>query len=197
MGKILPFQSGPTDQEKFDLLVRPHFDDLYVSAVRLTRTEQDAEDLLQEVLLKALGWLEELEHIEFRKAWLVKVMYNTFIDQTRSQHRSPLNEANEAASDPDELPASEDSLERLFDRQRRVARVLHAMRYMNYEDCALIGMRDVEGLSIKELKQVTGMPEGTIKARLHRARKKLGKLLSNDPVAAPRLRVVGGEENEL
>ena len=53
------------------------------------------------------------------------------------------------------------------------------------------------GLTISELNQVTGLPEGTIKARLHRARKKLGRLLSNDPVAAPRLKVVGGRENEL
>jgi RNA polymerase sigma-70 factor (ECF subfamily) len=196
LGKILPFKTEPTDQEKFDLLVRPHFEELYVSAVRLTRSEQDAEDLLQEVLLKALGWLEELEHIEFRKAWLVKVMYNTFIDQTRSQQRSPLSEANDAACDPDELPAHDESLARLFDRQRRVERVLHAMRYLNYEDCALIGMHDVEGLTIKELKQVTGMPEGTIKARLHRGRKRLGRLLSNDAVGVPHLRIVGGN-NEL
>jgi len=194
LGKILPFNTEPTDQEKFDLLVRPHFDDLYVSAVRLTRSEADAEDLLQDVLLKSLRWLEELEQVEFPRAWLVKVMYNTFIDQTRSQQRSPLSEANDAVCDPDELPAHDEPLARLLDRQRRVERVLHAMRYLNREDCALLGMREVEGLTIKELRQVTGMPEGTIKARLHRARKRLGRLLSKDAVAAPHLRIVGGND---
>jgi RNA polymerase sigma-70 factor (ECF subfamily) len=194
LGNIIPFRSKPTDQDRFDQLVRPHFDALYVSAVRLTRSEQDAEDLLQEVLMKSLAWLDELERVEFRKAWLIKVMYNTFIDQTRSDQRSPLSQVDEAKHDPDQEPAHDDSLEHLFDRQQRVDRVLRAMRYMNYEDCALIGMHDVEGLTIKELKQVTGMPEGTIKARLHRARKKLGRLLANDAVAAPRLRVVGGKD---
>jgi RNA polymerase sigma-70 factor (ECF subfamily) len=174
--------------------VRPHFDELYLSAIRLTRSEDDAEDLVQEVLLKALAWLDELEEIEFRKAWLIKVMYNTFIDMTRGEKRSPMSQVNDAAHEPDELPSRDDSLDQLFDRQRRVERVLRAMRFMNYEDCALIGMRDVEGLTIKELRQVTGMPEGTIKARLHRARKRLGKLLSNDAACAPNLRVVGDRD---
>lgn len=193
MGNIIPFRSKPTDQDRFDELVRPHFDALYVSAVRLTRSEQDAEDLLQEVLMKSLAWLDELEQVEFRKAWLVKVMYNTFIDQTRSDQRSPLKQAD-AANDPDQEPAHEESLDLLFDRHQRVERILRAMRYMSYEDCSLIGMHDVEGLTIKELREVTGMPEGTIKARLHRARKKLGRLLQNDAVGTPRLRVVGGKD---
>jgi RNA polymerase sigma factor (sigma-70 family) len=197
LGNIIPFRNKPTDQERFDQLVRPHFDALYLSAVRLTRNEEDAEDLLQEVLMKALAWLDELESIDFPRAWLVKVMYNTFVDQTRKEQRSPLSMAGEAANDPDALPAHDDSLALLFDRQRRIERVLRAMRLMNSEDCVLIGMHDVEGLTISELNQVTGLPEGTIKARLHRARKKLGRLLSNDPVAAPRLKVVGGKENEL
>ena len=194
MGKIIPFRTGPTDQERFDLLVRPHFDDLYVSAIRLTRSEQDAEDLLQEVLLKSLAWLEELEEMEFRKAWLIKVMYNTFIDRTRMEQRSALGNADDATDDPDELAADDESACQLLDRQRRVEKILTAMRYMNYEDCALIGMHDVEGLTISELGEVTGMPTGTIKSRLHRARKKLGRLLMNDAIGIPHLKVVGGKD---
>jgi len=194
LGDIISFRQKPTDQERFDSFVRPHFDALYLSAIRLTRSEDDAQDLLQEVLLKALAWLDELEEIEFRKAWLIKVMYNTFIDMTRGEKRSPMTQAGDSGREPDELPANGDSLDQLFDRRQRVERVLRAMRVMNYEDCALIGMHDVEGLTIKELKQVTGMPEGTIKARLHRARKRLGRLLSNDAACTPYLRVVGDED---
>jgi RNA polymerase sigma-70 factor (ECF subfamily) len=194
LGDIIPFKGKPTDQERFDLLVRPHFDDLYLSAIRLTRSEQDAEDLLQDVMLKSLAWLDELQGMVHPRAWLIKVMYNTFIDQTRSQNRSPMSQAKEAANDPDDLPSHDDSMALLFDRQRRVERILAAMRHMNYEDCALIGMCDVEGLTISELKEVTGMPEGTIKARLHRSRKRLGRLLSNESVGAPYLKVVGGKK---
>ena len=75
---------------------------------------------------------------------------------------------------------------------RQIDRVLKAMRYLHPEDCALIGMRDVEGLTVSELKQVTGLAEGTIKSRLHRARKKLGRLLHNTTTEKPKLRVVGG-----
>ena len=196
MGDVLSFRQKPTDQERFDKVVRPLFDDLYVSAFRLTRKEEDAEDLLQEVLLKALAWLEELEEMEYRKAWLIKVMYNTFIDQTRKNQRIPTGQADEAANDPDQLAGNAEPLDQVLDRQRFVDRVLAAMRHMDEDDCALIGMFDVEGLTINELKHVTGMPGGTIKARLHRARKRLGRLLANDAIGAPKLRVVGGK-NEL
>lgn len=193
MGKIIRFKGKPTDQERFDLLVRPHFDALYQSARRLTNTEHDAEDLLQEVILKALVWLEDLEKMECPKAWLVKVMYNTFIDLTRRDGRSPTSMAHPAGYDPDQLPTLDDSLALLFDRHRRLDQVIKAMRHLNSEDCALIGMHDVEGLTIGEMKQVTGLAEGTIKSRLHRARKKLGRLLSSETAEVPKLRVVGGK----
>ncbi len=68
------------------------------------------------------------------------------------------------------------------------------MRCLNADQCALVAMHDVEGLSIDELCQLTGMPEGTIKARLHRTRKKLGRLLSNEAVTRPQLKIVGGKK---
>jgi RNA polymerase sigma-70 factor (ECF subfamily) len=192
LGSIIRFKRRLTDQERFDALVRPHFDALYRSAVRLTNTEQDAEDLLQDVVLKALAWLDDLEKVECPKAWLIKGMYNTFIDMTRKDGRSPTSLSHPADYDPDQMPAPDDSLALLFDRHRRVDQVIKAMRFLNPEDCALIGMCDVEGLTINELKQVTGLAEGTIKSRLHRARKKLGRLLSSEVAEKPKLRVVGG-----
>lgn len=192
MGKIVRFRKRPTDQERFDFLVRPHFEALYGSAMRLTRTEQDAEDLLQDVVLKALAWLDDLEKVECPKAWLIKVMYNTFVDVTRKEGRSPTNLSHSADYDPDQMPAPDDSLALLFDRHRRIEQVIKAMRYLNREDCALIGMCDIEGLTISEITQVTGIAEGTVKSRLHRARKKLGRLLSSEAKDKPKLRVVGG-----
>jgi RNA polymerase sigma factor (sigma-70 family) len=193
LGKIIRFKGRLTDQERFDALVGPHFDALYRSARRLTNTEQDAEDLLQDVVLKALAWLDDLEKVDCPKAWLIKAMYNTFIDMTRKDGRSPTNLAHPADYDPDQMPSPDDSLALLFDRHRRIDQVIKAMRLLNPEDCALIGMCDVEGLTISELKEVTGMAEGTIKSRLHRARKKLGRLLAGEATEKPKLRVVGGK----
>jgi len=193
---VIEFRCRPTDQERFDGLVRPHFEALYRSARRMTRSEHDAEDLLQEVFIKAITWLDELEEIEFPRAWLMKVMYNTFVDQARKNQRSPMSIAMTAddASDPDRLPTTGDAPPKAADRELRIEQITRAMRHMNSEQCALIAMRDVEGLSIEELCRITGKPAGTVKAQLHRARAKLGRLLSNEAVIRPRLRVVGGQK---
>ena len=195
MKNVIEFRGRPTDQERFDGLVRPHFEALYRSARRMTQSKQDAEDLLQEVFIKALSWLDELEKIEFPRAWLMKVMYNTFVDQARKEQRSPMSLAMmaEEAGEPDRLPSEVDTPPKAADREIRIEQITRAMRHMDSDHCALIAMRDVEGLSINELCRITGMPAGTVKAQLHRARKKLGRLLSNDAVIRPRLRVVGGQ----
>jgi RNA polymerase sigma-70 factor (ECF subfamily) len=162
----------------------------------MTRSEHDAEDLLQEVFIKAISWLDELEEIEFPRAWLMKVMYNAFVDQARKNQRSPMSIAMAAdeSGDPEQLPSQGDAPPNAADREIRIEQITRAMRHMDSDQCALIAMRDVEGLSIEELCRITGMPAGTIKAQLHRARRKLGRLLSNEAVIRPRLRVVGGQK---
>ena len=161
----------------------------------MTLSPQDAEDLVQEVCIKALHHLEELAEIEYPRAWLLKVMYNQFVDETRRTARSPVDAAwtGDQSAEPDEMASHTEQPEELTDRDQRVERVLRAMRSLNANQCALVAMHDVEGLSIAELCQMTGMPEGTIKAQLHRTRKKLGRLLKNDALARPHLKVIGGK----
>ncbi len=155
----------------------------------------DAEDLVQEVCIKAFERLDELEVIDYTYPWLLRVMYNRFIDIQRRGSRSPIDIAPTGveSSEPDVLQSSTAKPEELVDREQDIERVLRAMRCLDADDCALIGMRDVEGFSINDLCELTGMPAGTIKSRLHRTRAKLGRLLSNDAVTQPRLKVVGGK----
>jgi RNA polymerase sigma-70 factor (ECF subfamily) len=68
------------------------------------------------------------------------------------------------------------------------------MGILNEEDCSLLALRDIEEYSLEELHELTGLPTGTIKSRLHRTRTRLGRLLSNKELQKPVLRVVGGKK---
>ena len=174
----------------------PHFDALYSAARRMTLSPHDAEDLVQEVCIKALKQIDHLEQIDHVRAWLLKVMYNHFVDETRRAAKSPVDAAwtGEESEDPDELASSTANPDEITDTTQQVENVIRAMGYLNADECALVAMHDVEGLSIGELSKLTKMPEGTIKARLHRTRVKLGRLLKNDAITRPRLKVIGGKK---
>lgn len=194
MPKIIPFRTTPTPKDRFIKVVEPHFDALYKAARRMALSQADAEDLVQDVCLKALASIDDLEQVEYPRAWLLKVMYNRFIDGTRQTVRSPLDSAvtGVESMDPDELAGSADP-ERQVDREQQVQRVLRAMRCLNREHCAMVAMHDVEGMSIEELCAISGLPEGTIKARLSRTREKIGRIVSREDSAPPRLKLVGSE----
>ncbi len=196
MGNVITFKRGESLKKRFETLMTPHFESLYSSARRMTTSPHDAEDLVQEVCIKALQQLDKLERVEYPRAWLLRVMYNQFVDETRRAARSPVDAAwtGEQSADPDEIACHTEQPEELTDRDQKIKRVIRAMRCLNADHCALVAMHDVEGLSIDELCQLTGMPEGTIKAQLHRTRKKLGRLLQNDAVTRPYLRIVGGKQ---
>lgn len=181
--------------DRFDVAMQPHFDALYAAARRMTLSPHEAEDLLQEVCLTAFERLDELERMEYPRAWLLKVMYNRFIDDRRRARRSPVDTAASGAEpdEPDLYAAATAGPEELADRDQRVRRVLEAMRCLNAGHCALLAMHDIEGVGIEELCRLTGQPAGTVKAQLHRIRIKLGRMLSNETAFRPRLKVIGGK----
>jgi RNA polymerase sigma-70 factor (ECF subfamily) len=165
-----------SDKDRFTELMRPHFDALYIAAQRMTRSAADAEDLVQDVCLKAHMHIDELEKIEFQRAWLLKTLYHRFIDIQRARERSPVDMAETGAesSDPDFLA-------RVGPRPDDLA-------------SSLLALHDIEGFSLEEIRQVTGLPEGTLKSRLHRTRARLGRLLSNQDIHKPVLTVIGGKK---
>lgn len=196
MHNVITLIRKHSHRDRFETLVRPHFDALYAAAHRMTLSPHDAEDLVQDVCLKAFARLDELEHIEFRRAWLLKVLYHEFMDNQRRKRCSPVDIAPTGAEsdEPDLIAEGTAQPFELVHRKQRIERVLQAMRCLNADQCALVAMRDVEGLSINELCTLTGMPAGTIKAQLHRTRMKLGRLLSNDAIARPHFKVIGGKQ---
>jgi len=182
-------------KKRFEALLRPHFDALYAAACRMTLAPVDAEDLVQEVALKAFERLDEFGRIEYPRAWLLKVMYNKFIDEHRSAQRSPVDQAATGvdSEEPDDYKRSDWLPEDAFDREIRITRILMAMRRLDSESASLVALRDIEGLTIAELEEITGSPSGTIKSKLHRSRAKLGRLLSSDEIMRPELRAIGSE----
>lgn len=161
----------------------------------MTLSSVDAEDLVQDVCLKAFTRLAEFERIEYKRAWLLKMLYHRFIDNQRANQRSPVSLAETGLDsvDPGELARLQPQPEQLVDEDIRINRILMAMKRLNSDHCALVALSDIEGLTIKELQELTGLRSGTIKAQLHRTRAKLGKILSSDKILKPHLKAIGGD----
>lgn len=196
MLRVIAFKLRQIANERFVALMEPHFDALFSAARRMTLSPCDAEDLVQEVCIKAFDRLDDLEKTEFPRAWLLKVMYNRFVDDSRTAGRSPVDAAwtGDDSAEPENMDSGVERPEDQADRDQRIEQVLRAMRCLDAELCALVAMHDVEGFSVDELSRLTDLPAGTIKSQLYRTRKKLGLLLSNEAVTRPRLRIVGGKQ---
>ncbi len=168
---------GQSDAERFAMLVEPHYAGLYRLAYRLTRSAHDAEDLAQEVCVRAFSRLDELELLDQPRGWLHKVMYRLFVDSVRRYERKHVRPIEEFESGlVCEHPGPAEEADRALDRER----LTNAWQYLDEEQRALLVLHDVEGHSLAELNELTGLKEGTLKSRLHRARVRLGKLLQRE-----------------
>lgn len=196
MAKLLKFRNSKSSSDRYEDLIRPHFEALYSSARRFAANNSDAEDLVQDVCLKAFMHIDKFEQIEHRRAWLLRILYHTFIDMRRSQDRAPTH-IGQSIDQDDEVPVADNvnmQPDEQADRIMRIERLLAAMALLDKELCTLLTLHDVEGLSIEELSELTNLPQGTIKSRLFRTRAKLGRLLQNKRLRNVTLKVVGGQK---
>lgn len=173
---------------RFEALVCPHYETLYRTAWRWTRSTEDAEDLVQETLVRAYPRVSELERLDKPRSWLIRVMYRLFVDATRRHDRRKVVPLDAVAAElASELPGPEESTE----RARNAERVALVWGRMDRENRALLALHDIEGYTLAELMEMTGLKEGTLKSRLHRSRVLLGRLLDPDCVVT-RLRAGAG-----
>ena len=166
----------------FERLVRPHFDRLYRLAWRLTGAKPEAEDLFQELLIKAYGKLDDLVEIEEPGSWLCRVMYNLFIDEQRRFARRRMHTVEEgqlAGEGLENLPGGDNPV---LDNERleRIRRLDNALARLSDEHRMVVLLHDTEGYKMSEIEELTGIPVGTIKSRLHRARARLRQILVAD-----------------
>jgi RNA polymerase sigma-70 factor (ECF subfamily) len=177
---------APPDQdlaERFEREVLPLLPSLYGAALRMTRNPADAEDLLQETTLRAYRGFGTFEPGTNLKAWLYRILTNSYITTYRKRQREP--QIVEGPEDMDEWflydrlgsrsverSAEEDVLESIPDADVKAA--LESIPE-NFRMAVLLA--DVEGFSYKEIAEITEVPIGTVMSRLHRGRKALERAL--------------------
>jgi RNA polymerase sigma-70 factor (ECF subfamily) len=188
MPRILQFRRNRNAASKFEELMRPQMEFLHRLAWRFTGSVADAEDLVQDVLLKLYPRRDELAGIEQLRPWLAKVLYRQYVDCARRRARSPLSALAESAHDEgdplDAVAAPEDGPDAHAERGEWRDHILAALGQLNPEQRAVVVMHDVEGYSLEELEPLLEAPLGTLKSRLHRARQRLRAHLGMEPFAA-------------
>jgi RNA polymerase sigma-70 factor (ECF subfamily) len=162
-------------------------DSLYGAALRMTRNRADAEDLLQETYLKAFRAYGRFEEGTNLRAWLFRILTNTYISSYRSKQRAPqladvedvedLYLYKRLAASGLSRSAEDAALERLT-----APEVLAALEDLPEQFRLAVVLSDVEQFSYKEIAEITGVPIGTVMSRIHRGRKALQKALA--PYAA-------------
>jgi len=164
---------------EFEELIRPHLDGIYGRAYALTGSVQDAEDLLQEACIRASARFEELTHHENPRAWLMRVLYRLFVDLVRSRRRSPIRlmTTEDVQALVDAAVSTQPGPEQTADASTLLRRLRVAWERLTADEQLLLALHGIEGLSLAEIQEVTGLPVGTIKSRLHRGRARLGQLL--------------------
>lgn len=158
----------------------PYREQLLKTALRLTRNREDAEDLVQETFLKAFRHWQGFQPGTNLKAWLFKILKNTFINHYRRQKAVPpqadfadLEENFEAQIlvEPEKSPEDE-LLDRSWDQE-----VLAAVKKLPHNYKVVVLLSDIEGYSYKEIAEILAIPLGTVMSRLYRGRRALEKTL--------------------
>ncbi|MCW8126060.1 RNA polymerase sigma factor [Microbulbifer halophilus] len=167
------FRGRAAPQDRFTALVRPHLRLMYRMAYRWTQNSAEAEDLVQDVLTRLFPRLEELAAVDKPGPWLVKVLYRRHVDLYRRRVSSPIDDSVHWDSDDaffrERLIDERDDYRRL-ELQRTLNRALEGLDE-GWRDVVLL--HDVEGHTALEVAEILEINVGTVKSRLHRARKKL------------------------
>ncbi len=192
--------NSKSKQQAFTAFVRPHLDRLYRLAFRLTGERDDAQDLVQEVMLKLYPQVDRMADIDEPGTWLGRVLYNKFVDTQRrtTTRRLYLVDHSIYAENPDLARSELPDTEQQAGGELTLRRIEAAVRQLNEDHRIIISLHDIEGYTLVEIADITGVPHGTLKSRRHRARERLQELLQIDgPDRPPDACNSGrGEEND-
>ncbi|WP_241985733.1 MULTISPECIES: sigma-70 family RNA polymerase sigma factor [Cryobacterium] len=171
-------------RDLFEEQALPFIDQLYAAAMRMTRNPSDAQDLVQETFVKAFAAFKQFEQGTNLKAWLYRILTNTFINTYRKKQREPFQgtiddledwqlggaESRTAMSN---RSAEAEAIDHLPD-----SAVKNALQSIPEDFRLAVYFADVEGFSYQEIAEIMKTPIGTVMSRLHRGRRLLRDLLA-------------------
>ena len=176
--------SKSNKKSEFEKIAFEHINSLYNTALRLTKNPVEAEDLVQDTYLRAFRFFNKFQQGTNFKAWIFKILKNTFINKYRKIVRTPYHlnlEKVEYSLKQDERPSNNhwsgmdyNRYQALFDDD-----IASALSDLSDEFRTVVLLTDVEGFSYKETAEIIDRPIGTVMSRLSRGRKLLRQSLGN------------------
>lgn len=177
----------PSKRDIFENEMVPHMAALYNFALRTTNHSDDAKDLVQETYMRAYRYLDKFEPGTNAKAWLFRIMKNTYINQYRKESKEPAKIDYDDVKDiyvsiKDSVVDTNDLQARLFGNLFE-DEVAEALRDLPEDLRTVVILCDIEGYTYEEIGDFIEIPVGTVRSRLHRGRKILRSILRSYAVA--------------
>jgi RNA polymerase sigma-70 factor, ECF subfamily len=188
-----PLPDAATDRGAFEQDALALVDRLYAAALRLTRNDADAQDLVQDTYLRAFRSSGQFEAGTNLRGWMYTILHNTFLNQRRDRGRSPIDADSDAVEQAADHSQGAANPEELLLRETMDADLQAALDGLPASYREAVWLRDVEQFTYEEIAGIVGVPVGTVMSRISRGRRALYDALVSRSGEDARRPGAGGE----